>query len=92
MEPILKEARVNRPEIGVVLEVALIQIRETRVFAVEAGLHGIADQKHLRRRTVVGAEAAVLLRGTAEFREGGGQRAVALSVASQVTLTPVQVS
>ena len=49
MEPILKEARVNRPEIGVVLEVALIQIRETRVFAVEAGLHGIADSIELNR-------------------------------------------
>ena len=86
MEPILKEARVNRPEIGVVLEVALIQIRETRVFAMEATLHGIADQEHLRCRPVVGAEAAVLLRGAAEFREGGGQHAAAQSVTFQVTV------
>ena len=86
MEPILKEARVNRPEIGVVLEVALIQIRETRVFSMEATLYGIADQEHLRRRTVVGAEATVLLRGAAEFRESGGQNAAAQSVTFQVTV------
>ena len=86
MEPILKEARVNRPEIGVVLEVTLIKIYETRMFAMEAGLHGIADQKHLRRRTVVGAKTAILLRGAAEFREGGGQNAAAQAVAFQVSV------
>ena len=67
VEPILKKARVNRPEIGVMLEVALIQILETRVFAMEAGLHRIANQKHLRCCAVVGAKAAILLRGAAEF-------------------------
>src|SRR5437773_12469975 len=52
--------RVDAPEIRRHLHVAIVQIREARVPAVEAAPNSLADDEHRRRGAVVCAEAAVL--------------------------------
>ena len=67
-------------------EIALVEPRQARVHAVNAWLHSVAQQEHLRRRPVVSTEAAILLHSPAKLGESAGEHAVSQLVPHQILL------
>src|SRR5688572_22196387 len=65
-QPLANRGRVNTPEVGGHLQVAVVQVGEAGRRAIETALDALPDEEHGRRRAVVGAQAAVLLDAAAE--------------------------
>lgn len=72
LEPLVQQGRVDGAEVGVHPQVAVVEVRQAGVFAVDAALDGPAREEHDAGRPVVGAGRAVLLDAPAELREGHG--------------------
>ena len=68
-EPLLDRRGVDAPEVRRHLHVAVVEIGEARMLAVEAALDALADDEHRRRGAVIGAEAAVLFDAASELGE-----------------------
>ena len=61
-----------------------IQVLQVRVGAVNARLHGAAQEKHRRRCAVIGAAAGVLRQAAAEFRKHRHEHAPGMARLGQV--------
>ena len=68
-EPPVEEGAVHLAEVGVELQVAGVEIRQTGVLTDYAALDGRPGYEEARGGAVIGAPAAVLVYAAAEFRE-----------------------
>ena len=69
-EPVGQEAGIDPAEVGVELQVAVVEVVQTRMFAHQARLGDRSDEEDRRRRAVVRPVRGVLLYPAPEFAEG----------------------
>ena len=85
-EPVGQEGGVDPAEVGVVLQVAVVEVVEARVVADEAGLGDRSDDEQRRGGAVVGPVRGVLRDPAAELAEGQQRDAVGLAGGGQVVV------
>ena len=83
-EPAVEEGRVDAPEVDGVARVAVVQVSQVGVGAVQAGFYRTAQQEDGGRGAVVGAGAAVFIQAAAELGEDEHQHAVGFARFLQV--------
>ena len=68
-EPLLDHRRVDAAEVGGHLQVAVVQIDQARVPAIQPTLDTLTNDEHRCRGAVIGAETGILLDPSTKFRE-----------------------
>ena len=86
IEPVGDERRVDSPEIGVELEVAVVELVEAWMFADQARLGDRPDDEDRRGRTMIGALRGVFLDAAAKFAERQERHPVAVTRRRQVVV------
>src|SRR5258708_35234917 len=85
-KPAVEQRGIDLAEIGVMAQIAAIEIGEAGMFADDAGTDAAADEQNGRSRTVVGAAAAVFRGAPAEFGEGHDQNAIAMAAGGEIAV------
>ena len=83
-EPLVEQGGVDGAVVGVEAQVAVVQVGQAGVVAVDAALDARAGYEHDAGRAVVGALRAVLLAAPPKFREGHHRDVLRLAVHFQV--------
>ncbi len=84
LQPPFKHGGVNLSEIGVVLEVAVLQIVETWVLPDQTRLHASSREEHRAGGAVVRAFAGIFGHAPTELTEAQAQDAVAVPVSHHI--------
>ena len=78
VQPLRKHGCINLSEVGVVLQVSILEIPEAGVFANQPRLHLGSRQKHGTSCSMIRAFAGVFLHTPTEFTEAQAQHAFAV--------------
>src|SRR5207245_11284337 len=83
-KPTVEHRRIDGAEIDEVLEVAIHEVGETGLHAIQSALQGLAKDEHWRCRAVVGAAAAVLRAAAAELGDRQDIHSISIPLRAQI--------
>ena len=85
-EPVIEQSGVHLAEIGVVPQVAVLEIGEARMGTDKSGLDATADKKHRGAGAMIGATAAILMGAATKFGKGHNHQSIAMPALREIAI------
>ena len=89
-KPLIEDDGIDAAEVGVVLEIAIIESIKTGMIADKAWLHFATDKEDGCRRSMVGAHAAIFFDPSPKLGEGEDEHSLFLAAGFEVLVESCQ--